>query len=315
MSKLYPDIEPYKKGYLTVSDRHKLYYELCGNPKGIPVLFLHGGPGGGFYPKHRRYFNPKLYKIILFDQRGSGKSKPFASIKNNTTSKLVQDIRKILKSFKVKKVFLFGGSWGSTLALVYAIKYPKTVSGILLRGIFLCREKDDKHYLENPKNKSKQLLRLRSIVPEKYRKNLLEYYHKQMHSKNNKVKEKFTFFTFEWARYEVSISRMKITNKQVLKSLKKFSYKSLSPLEVHYLKNKCFLPKNYILKNLNKISKIPISIIHGKYDLICPPEAAVTLHNKLKNSKLFLVRAGHSGSEKEIEKKLVSEMDRFAKTL
>jgi len=310
MSKLYPKINPYKKGYLSVSDGHKLYYELCGNPKGIPVLYLHGGPGGGISPKSRRFFNPKIYKIILFDQRGSGKSKPFASIKNNTTSKLVQDIRRILKFLKIKNVFLFGGSWGSTLALIYAMKYPKSVSGMVLRGIYLCRSKDDKHYLYNKKNKVKQLQRLTSIVPKIYKKDILSYYLKQMQSKNKKIKQKFTY---EWAYYEISISKMKITPKQILKSLKKFSYKSLSPLEVHYLKNKCFLKPNFILKNINKIKNIPTSIVHGKYDLICPPEAAVTLHKRLKNSKLLLVRAGHSASEKEIQEKLVSEMKRFAK--
>ncbi|MFH1592806.1 MAG: prolyl aminopeptidase [Candidatus Woesearchaeota archaeon] len=309
---LYPKIRPYKKGYLKVTDGHRIYCEICGNPKGISVLYLHGGPGGGISPKDRRYFNPKIFKIILFDQRGSGKSKPFASIQNNTTQKLVQDIRKILKFLKIKKVFLFGGSWGSTLALVYAIKYPKSVLGILLRGIFLCRPKDDKHYLYNKKGKSKQLERLTSIIPKKQRKDILSYYNKQMHSKNKKIRDKFTY---EWAYYEISIIALKITDKKIKKLLKKVSYKSLSPLEVHYLKNKCFLKPNYILKNIKKINKIPISIVHGKNDLICPKEAATTLHKKLKNSRLYLVHAGHSASEKEIQKKLVSEMNRFAKIL
>jgi len=310
---LYQKINHYKKGYLTVSDSHKLYFELCGNPNGQPVIFLHGGPGAGISERDRGFFNPELYNIILFDQRGSGKSKPFGSLKNNTTQRLVQDIRKLLKFLKIKKSFLFGGSWGSTLALVYAIKYPKTVSGMLLRGIYLARPQDDKHYLHYAKKFNPMTWnRFMNNVPKEYRKNILSYYHKQMQSKNPKIRNKFIY---EWAHYEISISRLNITEAEIEEILKSFSYKSLSILEVYYLKNKCFLRPNHILKNIHKLSNIPISIVHGKYDLICPPEAAYELNKRLKNSKLYLVVAGHSASEKEIQKKLVSEMDKFSKIL
>ncbi|MEK6826482.1 MAG: prolyl aminopeptidase [Nanoarchaeota archaeon] len=310
---MYKKIRPYKNGYLKVSDGHKLYYELCGNKKGIPVIFLHGGPGAGISSDHRRYFNPKAYHIILFDQRGSGKSKPFASLKANTTKKLVQDTRAILKLLKIKKVFLFGGSWGSTLALVYAIKYPETVLGMCLRGIFLARPMDDRYFLTQSKFVNPEAYhRLMNLVPKRYKNNVLAYFHKQMLSKNKATRKKYTY---EWSFYEISISKLKITQDQVKKSLKKFSYKSMSPIEVYYLKNNCFLPKNYILKNTSKIKNIPISIVHGKYDLICPPEAAYALHKKLRNSKLHFVLAGHSSSEPEIQQKLVSEMNRFAKVI
>ena len=310
---LYPKVDCYKKGYLAVSEGHKLYFELCGNPKGKPVMFLHGGPGAGISERDRGFFNPKLYDIILFDQRGAGRSKPFVSLKNNTTYKLIQDIRKILRFLRIKKVFLFGGSWGSTLALAYAIKYPKTVSGMLLRGIYLARPKDDEHYLSYAKRFNPEAWhRLMNNVPKEYRKEVISYYHKQMQSKNLKIRNKFAY---EWARYEISISRLNITEEDIEKVLKSFSYKSLSILEVYYLKNKCFLQPNYILKNAHKISKIPISIVHGKYDLICPPEAAYELNKKLRNSKLYFVVAGHSVSEKEIQKKLVFEMDKIYKII
>ncbi|MBI2580421.1 alpha/beta fold hydrolase, partial [Candidatus Woesearchaeota archaeon] len=141
LHKLFPKIKPYRHGYIDVGDGHKLYYELCGNPKGKPVLYVHGGPGAGCDVNSRRFFNPKVWNIILFDQRGANRSKPFASLKANTTWKLVSDIRQLVKFLSIKKVFLFGGSWGSTLSLVYAIKYPETVAGMLLRGIFLGRRK------------------------------------------------------------------------------------------------------------------------------------------------------------------------------
>src|SRR3989338_992516 len=144
LRKLFPKIKPYRNGYLDVGDGHKLYYELCGNPKGKPVLYVHGGPGSGCSPTSRLFFNPRKWNIIVFDQRGAGRSRPFASTRANTTQKLVSDIRKLLKFLGVSKVFLFGGSWGSTLSLVYAIRHPETVSGMLLRGIFLSREQDIK---------------------------------------------------------------------------------------------------------------------------------------------------------------------------
>ncbi len=311
MTKLYPKIKPYKKGYVKVSNNHRLYYELCGNPKGQPVLFLHGGPGAGFTERDRRFFNPKLFNIILFDQRGSGKSKPFAILKSNTTPKLVQDIRKILKFLNIKKVFLFGGSWGSALALVYAIRYPESVLGMVLRGIYLCRPEDDKHYLNNVKYFNPEAWhRLTAIVPKTYKNNILAYYHKQMLSKNKKIRNNFTF---EWAYYEISISKLKITHKQIVETLKNFSYKSMAPLEVFYLKNQCFLPSNYILKNARKIKNIPSSIVHGRYDLICPPKAAYELYKKLKKAKLYFVTAGHSVSEKEIQNRLILEINKFVK--
>lgn len=304
----------YKKGYLPVSDGYKLYYELFGNPKGIPVLFVHGGPGAGFTDRNKRFFDPKIFNVIFFDQRGSGRSKPFASLKNNTTPKLVQDIRKLLKFLKIKKVFLFGGSWGSTLSLVYAIKYPKTVLGMLLYGIYFASKESIKHYVGGgvrniAPDKWKRFI---SHVPKKYRKKPVHYYLKQMKSKNPKIREKYAF---EYSYYEVSISQLKISHNEIVDSLKEWSYKSLAPLEAHYFTNNSFIPDNYILKNAHKLSKIPVVLVHGRYDLISPALHAYKLHKKIKNSKLYFTCAGHVSSEKENNRKLISEMKKFGKLL
>lgn len=315
MKKLFPNIRPYKTGYLKVSDGHKLYYELCGNPNGKPVLVLHGGPGAGIYPKMRRTYNPKVYKIILFDQRGAGKSKPFASTKANTTQKLVQDINALLKELKIKKVFLSGGSWGSTLALVYAIKNPKKVAGMLLRGIFLNTKKEN-DYLFNGgvKNHFPDVWnRFIKLVPKKYQKDPVAYYYKKINSTNHKIRKKFMY---EWAYYEMSLLKIKSTKKAVEKSMKEYNYKALSIIEAHYFQNNCFLINNYILKNIHKISKIPVSIVHGRYDMICPVVNAYNLHKKLKNSVLHIIdMSGHSSSEPLMIDKMISEMNRFSRKL
>lgn len=302
----------YKKGFLSVGQGHELYYELYGNPKGKPVLFLHGGPGGGCSKKDQRYFNPKKFNVIFFDQRGAGKSKPFASTKANTTWHLVGDIRKLLVHLGLKKVFVFAGSWGSTLALVYALNYPETVSGMLLRGIFLADSSDMNYFIDGP---AKELFpeafeRFTKIVPKKFRKNIPKYYHKQMNSKNSRIRKRFLF---EWDLYEQSIMRLEYDFKKVLERMKKWDYTAAAKIENHYFINNCFLSKNYILKNAARLSKIPTTIIHGRYDLVCSPLSAYKLHKAIKKSKLFFVTAGHSAKDRQIEKKLIEEMSKNEK--
>jgi len=313
--KLFPKIKPYRHGYLAVRDGHKLYYELCGNPKGKPVIYLHGGPGGGCSEDNRRFFNPKIWNILLFDQRGSGRSKPFGSTRANNTWKLVDDIRKLLRFLKIEKTFLFGGSWGSTLALVYAIKYPKTVSGMLLRGIFLSRDADVRStYDDGGLYFPDALERLQSLVPKSCRqdsKKMMAYYLGRMKSKNAKVAKKYAF---EWSYYEMSMIKLNSTQKEVLKILKGFNYRSLAVMETYYLKNNCFLPENYILNNAHKL-KMPVSIVQGRYDTICPPVQAWLLHKALPQSKLFFMHASHGSMDPEIESKLVEEMKRMAKVI
>lgn len=315
---LFPKIKPYRHGYLDVGDGHKLYYELCGNPKGKPVLYIHGGPGAGCDGNSRRFFNPKAWNIILFDQRGANRSKPFGSIKANTTWKLAQDIRQLLRFLDIKKAFLFGGSWGSTLALVYAIKHPETVTGMLLRGIFLGRREDIMYTYDGGAQDyfPDKWERFVSLVPKSRRNDVIGYYARQMQSKNRKIQDKFAF---EFAYYELSLLKLNMPHKAVMKIMGKKSshpgHKSMAIIESHYMTHDCFLPKNYVLNNIAKIrkSKIPVSIVQGRYDALCPPMQAWLLHKALPKSRLFLVTGGHGSSEKTVQRKLVEEMKRFSK--
>ncbi|MFH1072143.1 MAG: prolyl aminopeptidase [Nanoarchaeota archaeon] len=306
-----PSYKPFEKGYLLLGDGHKIYYEACGNPTAPPVLFLHGGPGGGFQEKDKTFFNPKKWKIILFDQRGAGKSKPFASLQANTTQHLVEDIRKVLRHFRIEKTFVFGGSWGSTLALVYAIRYPETVTGMLLRGIFLATKEENRfYYQEGVKHFFPQEYeRFMSMVPAREQKDPLKHYLKKMTTGSRKEQDTYAH---EYSRYEMSILKLENSEKKILKTLKKIPYLSLGRIEAYYLANSCFIPEAYILKNIQKIKDIPITIVQGRYDVICPPINAYTLHKKLNKAKLYLVTAGHSSSDPAIRKKLISEMRKAA---
>lgn len=312
MANLYPKTKPYKTGFLKVGDGHSLYYELCGNPKGKAVLFLHGGPGGGLQKKDRQYFNPKKFNVILFDQRGCGRSKPFASVKANTTGHLVADIRRLLAHLGIEKVFLFGGSWGSTLALAYAIKYPQSVAGMLLRGIFLASKSDINYYIDGAVKEMFPEARERflSIVPKKNRKNPEAYYFKKILNGSKAEREKFAF---ERTYYESKISALKQDEKRLMKKLKRWKYLPFALIASKYAANNCYLENNYILKNAGKLSKIPTTIIHGRYDLVCSPSSAYKLHKKIEGSKLIYTTAGHLSSEKETQEALVKEMNRMGK--
>ncbi len=306
-------VKTYRKGYLDVGEGHEIYYELSGNPKGKPVIFIHGGPGGGFSEKDKRFFNPKVYNMIHFDQRGSGKSKPFASIRDNTTPKLVEDIKKLLDFVGVKKAILFGGSWGSTLALVYAIKYPETVSAMVLRGIFLASKKENDYFTYDSKAIHPEAWRkMASLVPEEVikKRKIEEYYYHKITKGDKTTRDKYTL---AWAEFEFSISKLKYDKKKVDEAVKGVKPEAFSTIELHYLVHNCFIPDNYILNNAHKISSIHTLIVHGRYDCVCSPEAAYLLHKKLKNSKIYFPISGHSASEPETTKQLIAEMKRLEK--
>jgi len=296
-----------EKGYLPVGDGHQLYYEVCGNPRGKPVLSLHGGPGAGFTDKHKLFYNPKKWKMIFFDQRGAGRSKPFASTKANTTQKLVEDCVKILDHVDVKKAVVVGGSWGSTLALCFAIKHSERVAALVLRGIYLgSRKENDYLYrggtrLHNPL----EWHRFSSLVPKG--KDPIKYYVQKVKSTNVKIRNKHAY---EWAFYEMSLLRLKPNTKIIKKDMKPKFYVAMASIEGHYMLHDCFLPKDYILVNAHKI-KVPVSIIHGRYDVVCPPESAYLLHKKLPKSRLQYCIAGHSSSEPEIIKAMTSEIKKM----
>ena len=309
---LYPLRKPYKKGFFQVSDGHKLYYALYGNPKGKPVLFVHGGPGAGCGKKAHRFFNPKKFNILTIDQRGAGKSKPFAGLKENKTQKLVEDLHDFLNFLKVRKTFLFGGSWGSCLSLCYAIKYPETVLGMVLRGIYLGTRRENEYFLQGGGRTHfpEVWQRFVNIVPKKFRTNPSKFYWRMMNSKNPKTARKFCR---EWAYYETCMLHLQYNAGKAWKETKGKWVVPLAKLEAYYIMNDCFLPNNYIINNADKIKNIPLTIIHGRYDFVCTPENAYKLHKALPKSKLLFVTAGHSSSDARLQNALVTEMKEMGK--
>ena len=305
---------PYDTGFIAAGDGHRLYYERCGNRSGIPVLFLHGGPGSGIVDSHKRAFDFKKFNVLFFDQRGAGRSTPFATVKANTTPHLVADINLLLNHFGLKRVVVFGGSWGSTLGLVYAIRHPERVLGLILRGIFLADSASMKHYLGGgvATYAPAEWERFISQVPPRSRNNLIEYYYRKMTRGPTRERKRFAF---EWAVFELSLLALETSLQDVEQRLRSYSFESLSILKCHYLRSGCFIPRNFILRNAEKIARIPTSIVHGRYDLICPPEQAYRLHKKLPASRLLIVNAGHAATEPEILSALRSELALLEKRL
>ncbi|PZW01560.1 prolyl aminopeptidase [Metamycoplasma auris] len=308
---MFEPIEPYNTGYLKVDEIHTIYYEEVGNPEGSPILFVHGGPGGGISESSRQYFDPKFYRVILFDQRGCGKSTPSAEIRNNTTLDLVADMEKLREHLGIDHWILFGGSWGSCLSLIYAINHPKHTKGLILRGVFLGRREDNEFLYQEgtsyliPDGFDEFI----SIIPKEERNNLIVAYNKYLNSDNLDVAYRAAY---HWAKWELSNLALKqIPDLEVILENNKTNLE-LARLENHYFINDIFLDDdNYILNNIEKIKDIPTIIIHGRYDLICRPIGAYLLHKNLANSKLYFVTAGHSSKEEEIAKKLVEATEEF----
>ena len=314
MSHLYPAIKPYNEFYLNVSTIHTIFVEESGNKNGIPVIFLHGGPGGGIEPIYRQYFNPKKWRIIIFDQRGCGKSTPHAELRENTTWDLVNDIEKIRQHCKINSWVVFGGSWGSTLSLSYAIIYPDKCKALILRGIFLLRKFEiDWFYQEGCSNIFPDAWEnYINIIPKNEQDNLVKAYYKRLTS-NNLTKR--IEAAKAWAIWEASTSKL-IPNE---KSLHHFendkTAEAFSRIECHYFINKGFFKYDgWILDNLYKIFHIPNIIIQGRYDVVCPMKSAWDLHKKWKNSNLIIAKqSGHSMLEEEIQNYLIDFTEKFLK--
>ena len=301
---MYPPIKPFNSFFLKTDDKlHSIYVEECGNRNGLPIVYLHGGPGGSIGPKNRSYFNPKKYRIILFDQRGSGKSKPKGSLKKNTTNNLIADMEKIRNILKIKKWIIVGGSWGSTLALIYSINNPNRVLGMVLRGVFL-GTKDEAHWAFHYASKyfyPEIIDMIENKLKEKNKKIFLKL-GKMLESKQ--INSRYISSTI-WEKYERTLSVLKPVKVNLNKN-KKFKRKKKLPnspfLEWHYTKNNFFLKKNEIISNIKKIKNIPTIIIQGRYDLICPPKSAFLLAKKLSNCELNIIESsGHSTSETNIK--------------
>ncbi|MEK6643961.1 MAG: prolyl aminopeptidase [Planctomycetota bacterium] len=301
----YPEIEPFRTGFLKVSDTHEIYYELCGNPEGIPVMTLHGGPGGGSSPNLRRYHDPKKYLIVLHDQRGAGKSKPYAELRDNNTKALVEDIEKLRVDLKLGRVQLFGGSWGSTLALAYAERYPENVHSLVLRGIFTAMKDEIDHFYHGGTGVyfPEVYEKLKAIIPQpetkNYPKQLLDLIRGKDEAKGKEAAR-------VWAAYETKCAGIGITDAEVENILKGWDPHSFSLIENYYMANNCFLDEGQLLRESGRLSGIPTAIVHGRYDVICPPSTAYRLHKALPQSRLIWVEAaGHSGGAPPVVSALI----------
>lgn len=311
LSELWPEIEPYRSGYLDVSEIHKIYYELCGNPQAKPVFVLHGGPGGSSSPYMRRFFNPDKFLIVLHDQRGAGKSKPYAEIRENTTQHLVEDIQKLRKHLKLEKIILFGGSWGATLALAYAETYPEQVGAMVLRGIFTATKEEIDHFYHGGAGKffPETYEKLLSGLPEANRRPLPAYLFELIKSGDKSEQEKYSRL---WAEYEIKTSSLELPDDSLANILDDINPYAFGLLENYYMANNCFLAEGQLLRGCDKIRHIPVVLVNGRYDVICPPITAYRLHRRLPKSKLILAESsGHWMGEKRIERALLQAMRDF----
>ena len=310
MKSLYPEIEPYKTGFLKVSELHTMYFEEVGNPKGKPVVFLHGGPGGGISKNYRRYFNPEKWRIILFDQRGCGDSTPFAELKENTTWDLVSDIEKLRNHLAIDRWAVFGGSWGSTLSLAYSITHPSACTELFLRGIFLLRKKEiDWFYQEGcSKIYPDAWENYVKIIPDNERHDFVKAYHKRLTSEDLAVRKEAGK---AWSIWEGSTSKL-IPIPEVVAGFGDDDFAdAFARIECHYFINKGFFTEdNFLLNNVDKIRHIPTVIVQGRYYVVCPAESAWDLHRAFPEAKLHIIQdAGHSLSEAGIIDALVSATD------
>jgi proline iminopeptidase len=309
----YPPIEPYDHGKLAVSPVHSVYYEQSGNPEGKPVVFVHGGPGGGTDPKHRRFFDPAKYRIVLFDQRGCGQSTPHASLHENTTWDLVSDMERLRVHLGIERWQVFGGSWGSTLALAYAEKHPSRVTELVLRGIFLLRKWEIDWFYQQGTSRlfPDAWERFLAPIPPAERGNLLHAYHERLTSDDPEVALEAAK---AWSIWEGSTSCLR-TDPELVARMggDKFAL-AFARIECHYFVNRGFFAKDgQLLDDVAAIRHIPGVIVQGRYDVVCPPESAYDLARAWPEAKLVIVPdAGHSAMEPGILHELVSATDRFA---
>lgn len=314
MRTLYPEIEPYDSNHFRVSARHQIYYEQCGNPQGKPVVFLHGGPGAGLVPDYRRFFDPEAYRVILFEQRGAGRSLPHASLDDNTTWHLVEDIEQLRQHFGVEQWLVFGGSWGSTLALAYAERHPERVSALVLRGIFLGRLKEIRWLYEDSHGASAMMpdkwedyLR---IIPESERGDLIRAYYRRLTSTDKTLRMEAAR---AWSIWEASALKLLPNQKLIADFSEPEKAIALARIECHYFMNNCFFDTdNYLLENVHRIRNIPAVIVHGRYDIICPFRNAWDLYRAWPEATLNIIAdAGHSVTEPGIADALVTATDGF----
>jgi len=313
MRRLFPEISPNFHDMLDVGDGHQIYYEESGSQNGIPVLFVHGGPGAGCTSSHRQFFDPGKYRIILFDQRGCGRSTPYAELKNNTTQHLVDDMEKIRRELQIDKWILFGGSWGSTLSLVYAQTHPERVLGLLLRGIFLCRQTEISWFYQEGANRifPDHWQNFIQPIPENERGDLLNAHHKRLVGDDDIAR---MASAKAWSIWEGRCSTL-LPKQSVLDFFSNpHTALSLSSIETHYFVNDSFLEPDQILKNADRLKNIPGIIVQGRYDIVCPMDSAWQLNQRWDGSILEIIPdAGHAVFESGIINALILATDQFAR--
>lgn len=310
---LFPAITPYSTGYLQVDDTHQLYWEQSGNPDGAPILLLHGGPGAGASPAHRRFFDPNHYRIIIFDQRGAGRSTPLGSLENNTTQHLVDDIETMRKHFGIDQWHLFGGSWGSTLALAYAIQHPEAVRSMILRGIFLCEPYEIDWFMYG----------IKTVFPEAWEQfaaavpdyndehdDLLESYYKTLMNDDDPKAQMNAGIA--WSLYEGAVSSLMPNYETITTEDQKDHALALAKIECHYFKTEVRVTDQSLLNDIENIRHIPTQIIQGRYDMICPLQTAYKLHQLWPEADYVAVPdAGHAALDPALRSRLIEATESF----
>src|ERR1700733_1624620 len=310
LKELFPPLEPYAKGMLRADDIHTLYWEECGNPEGVPVVFLHGGPGAGATPTHRRFFDPAAWRIIIFDQRGAGRSQPLGETRNNTTALLIQDIETLRRERGIERWHVFGGSWGSTLAIAYAEEHPECCLGLILRGICLLQKHEIDWFLYGIRIFFPEAWEtFAHFVPAEERRDLLAAYGRIFEG-SDEQRKKDAIRT--WAQYESTCSVL-VPNAEAAQGASDDTHRTgLALIEAHYFSNNLFTPDNKLLANIGRIRKIPAVIVQGRYDVVCPITTAHELHmNWLEAEYRVISDAGHSALEPGIRSALIETTEKF----
>ena len=310
---LFPALPPYSSGFLAVDATHNLYWEQSGNPDGVPILLLHGGPGAGATPTHRRFFDPDFYRIVIFDQRGSGRSHPLGSLENNTTEHLVNDIEALRAHLSIERWHVFGGSWGATLALSYAAVHPKTCISLILRGIFLCEQSEVDWFLYGIKMLFPEAWeQFAGLIPEDEHDNLLDAYYARLTEGDEKTQ---LDAAIRWSLYEGACSSLHPNYETITTDEQKQQALALARIEAHYFKTQIREPKDSLLNAVETLRSIPATIIQGRYDAICPIITANTLHKAWPEADYIVVPdAGHSALDPALRSRLI-EATEHAKTI
>ena len=309
-TELYPDVEPFDSGMLPLDAVHAMYWEQSGNPSGVPVVFLHGGPGAGSSPAHRRFFDPAFYRIVIFDQRGAGRSTPHGELRDNTTTHLIADMETLRAKLGVERWLVFGGSWGSTLALAYGQAHPDRCLGFVLRGIFLCRQQEAEWFLHGMRHVFPEAWhKFVGGIPEAERADLLDAYVRRLNDPDPGVHMPAARV---WSTYEGACSTLLPNPDTVAYFSGDHVALGLARIEAHYFRHRVFLPENALLENVHRVRHIPAVIVQGRYDMVCPTVTADDLHRAWPEAEYVVVPdAGHSAWEPSIRAQLVAAVERF----